>query len=156
MTSRHVGVTLPETLLAVITSSVLAALAVAVWQSQTVARHVTSAADDVQPIMDAVAQAYTASAEPPRQRADAGLDPDPAAHRSRYLESVDVRDGVVSLYFGHRANPSIAGRTLRLESSLDINGERVHWHCGDTVPDAGSAAVPRRHWPDICSSAGER
>jgi len=150
MSVKCAGIALAETLLAVVASAVLATLAVAIWQSQTVARHVASAAQDVRPVMEAVARAYSESGEPPRKRSDAGLDPDPASHRFRYLESVDVRDGVVSLYFGHRANPSIAGHTLRLEPSLDHDETGVRWRCVEPSPDAGSAAVPRRHWPGIC------
>lgn len=156
ITRKHLGISLPETLLAVATSAVLASLAVAIWQSQTVARHVASASADVRPIMRAVADTYLESGEPPRAHADAGVDPDPASHRSRYLESVDVRNGVISLYFGHRANPSIAGRTLRLEPILDHASSSIQWNCLEPVQGASSASVPSRHWPDICELADTR
>ena len=150
MAAYRAGISLPETLLAIATTAILAALAVAVWQTHTVARHVDSAVDVVRPILTVVARAYLESGEPPRRNADAGLAADPASHRSRYLESVDVRDGTVSLYFGHRANPSIAGRTLRIEARLDEARAQVLWQCLEVSPDDRSPALPRRYWPELC------
>jgi hypothetical protein len=81
------------------------------------------------PVKLAVGDAYSRTGKLPEDNRAAGLPP-PAAIRSRYVTSINIRNGVISIllsdYIG--GYPSMDGVTLTL-TPAKITPEAIEWKC---------------------------
>jgi len=87
----------------------------------------------------------------------------------RYVESIDVKDGTITVTYGIAANSSINGLTLSLQPLIDEAGDIV-WVCGNAVhpqhtyvnsagamgvgtdSDSGTTGLPDKYMPAACRS----
>jgi Tfp pilus assembly protein PilE len=122
---------------------ILAAIAVPAYQDYVIRSQVSEGLILAGPTRAMVADAY----------AQSGQWPDPESldvEGARYVESVQVGDGVISIRYGKGAHPSIAGSTLSLHATGSPTGE-VTWDCGYASPAsrAGTDVSPK-HLPSEC------
>src|SRR5690606_7471728 len=126
-----------------------------------VAEGLNMAAHAKAPITDA----FLNTGEAPADRAAAGMSALPEDTQGKYVQSVDVQDGVVIVTFGNEVNRIIDGLTLTL-TPYETANLTVVWRCGNAAQPAntqemgtagnGNAAtyiaptVPNNYLPASC------
>jgi hypothetical protein len=136
---------------AVVFIGILAAIAIPAYQDYTIRSQVTQGLNLAARAKVAVVDAYQRSESWPEDAVAAGLD---AADLSgRFVESIDVTEGVVLVRFGNGAHAAIAGHTVALHPVVDEGG--IQWICGyaESGDDAPALTdIPQRYLPAVCRS----
>ena len=165
MKKQQKGFTLIELMIVVAIIGILASLAMSAYQTYSirtqVAEGINMAAGAKTPIMDA----FNNTGQPPADRPEAGMSPNPADTKGSYVASVNVVNGRVDVVFGGRAHADIAGQTLSFTPYSPPNAQAVIWRCGAAAaPGGGSApltgggvtaahivtAIAPRYLPAVC------
>jgi Tfp pilus assembly major pilin PilA len=132
---------------------ILAAIAIPAYQDYTIRSQVTEGLVLAAPVKEAVAIAYAESESWPADLMEAGLEGE--EFRGTYVDSIEVRDGVVLIQYGDAAHASIAGGTLELRPASSSSGD-VRWSCGyaETPIDAPATLtdIPAKYLPSSCRS----
>lgn len=145
---------------AVATVGILAAIAIPAYQDYTIRSQVTEGLNLSASVKVAVAESFAAKGALPKDRRAAGLSPE--ATSGRYVETVDVSGGVITITYGKAASARIRGKTLTLTPFATPNREIV-WRCGSApspagvrslVPDAAGGGagttVEKKYLPAAC------
>jgi len=115
---------------------VLAAIAIPAYQDYTIRAQVTEGLNLAATIKVAVAESYTAKGAFPQDRAAAGLGPAPESTSGRYVASIDVASGVITITYGNGADARLRGKTLKMTPIVTPSGD-VFWRCGSGPLPAG-------------------
>ncbi len=168
MKKTQQGFTLIELMIVVAIIGILAAIAIPAYQDYTIRSQVSEGLNLAAAAKAAVAEDFLNEGEAPTDRTDAGMSPLATDTSGKYVQSVAINNGVITITYGNEANNQItqAGQntlTLTPYESADLS---VVWRCGSAPVPAGTQllgtsgggvaavetppTVPDRYLPSAC------
>jgi len=146
---------------------ILASVAIPTYQNYVVRAQVTEGVSMAGPTKARVAAAFLARGEAPPDRAAAGLAGAATDTAGKFVTSVDVTDGVITVTYGYQASAQISGLTFTM-TPYETDNLGVVWRCGSAPQPAGlsvmgtsgggnlavysAPTVPGRYLPASCRS----
>jgi type IV pilus assembly protein PilA len=86
----------------------------------------------------AVAETFLNRGTAPGNRRVAGMSDTATDTRGKYVQSVEVANGVITITYGHEANTALTNATLGLTPYVTADNS-VTWRCGGAgIPGGGS------------------
>jgi type IV pilus assembly protein PilA len=155
------GFTLIELMIVVAIIGILAAIAIPAYQDYTIRSQASEGPALASSIKAAVAESYADDGEWPADLAALGVTNAPAG---KYVASVDVADGSITITYGNDAHSAITGDTLTLRPGLSLNNDII-WECGfktgvtgvntyadgaGTASDATASTIEEKYLPASC------
>ncbi|MFO1392152.1 MAG: pilin [Steroidobacteraceae bacterium] len=134
------GFTLIELMIVVAIIGILAAIAIPAYQDYTIRSQVTEGLAMAGAAKAAVAESFAQTGEWPANNTEAGLDPTPTNISGKYVVSIAVSNGLITVTYGDQANANIAGSTMQLQPLLSNNNDVV-WLCGEAAQPANTTDV---------------
>lgn len=123
---------------------ILAAIAIPAYQNYVVRAQVAEGLTLAAPLEAAVARHYGADGRWPSGLADIGVSEAPSG---RYVVAVYVDQGTLTITYGNKSIPMLAGHSLSLRPSL-VSG-RIAWTCGNApAPEQDPAATAAEAGPN--------
>lgn len=165
-TSRARGFTLIELMIVVAIVGILAAIAIPAYLNYTTRAQVVEGLNLASSVKASMGETYAERGTWPSTASAAGLDDTSAG---KYVDSLEVRDGVIVITYGRQSNDTITAdgaNVLALAPGVGPSGE-VLWACGEAPVDdlaeevewQGDAAelttVAEKFLPASCRSDAE-
>jgi type IV pilus assembly protein PilA len=141
MTKLQKGFTLIELMIVVAIIGILAAIAIPAYQDYTIRAQVSEGMNLAAAAKAAVAETFLNRGRAPADRLAAGMSEFETDTSGKYVESVDVTEGVITITYGNEANQTIQGETLELVPYVTPD-DSVAWRCGDAQQPSGTSAMP--------------
>lgn len=154
------GFTLIELMIVIAILGILAAIAIPAYQDYTIRSQVSEGLTLAAAAKTSVAEYYSNRGTAPTNRATAGMTANAADTNGKYVTSVNVANGVITIAYGNEANRAITTSTLTLTPYISTDYS-VSWRCGyapapaqaiSAMPGATYAApnVEARFLPGAC------
>jgi type IV pilus assembly protein PilA len=137
---RNAGFTLIELMLVVAIIGILASIAIPAYQTYAVRAQVAEGINMAVLAKAPIADAYFNDGEAPANRLEAGLTANATDSSGKYVQSVDISDGVLVIMYGHEANAAINGLTLTV-TPYETLDRSVVWRCGSAPAPAGLSEI---------------
>ncbi|MEM8984824.1 MAG: pilin [Pseudomonadota bacterium] len=131
------GFTLIELMIVVAIIGILAAIAIPAYQDYTIRSQVSEGMSLAAAAKSAVAETFLNDGTPPALRVNAGMTPNATDTSGKYVISVAVANGTITVTYGNEANAQIVNQTLTLTpyESPDLS---VTWRCGNAQQPANT------------------
>lgn len=120
------GFTLIELMIVVAIIGILASIAIPAYMNYTTRAQVVEAMTLAGSVKTSMAESYAATGEWPASLSAAGVDAEPSG---KYVERLEVANGVILAHFGDSANSRIKGGILAIAPGVGAGGQ-VLWTCG--------------------------
>lgn len=130
------GFTLIELMIVVAIIGILAAIAIPAYQDYTIRAQVAEAISMGGNAKVPVVDSFLQRGRPPVDRTSAGLTANATDTRGKYVESVEITDGTVTVTMGFEAHALINGLTVVMVP-YETNESSVVWRCGFSNPPSG-------------------
>ncbi len=141
MKSMQKGFTLIELMIVIAIIGILAAIAIPAYQDYTIRAQVTEGMNLASAAKTAIAESYTSNNVWPADNTAAGIDATPTNIAGKYVTSVTVTAGVITVVYGNNANAKIAAGTITLTPWTSPNND-ISWQCdAHTMPATGFTAA---------------
>ena len=143
MRKMQQGFTLIELMIVVAIIGILAAIAIPAYQDYTIRAQVSEGLNLAAAAKAAVAEDFLNEGIPPVDRTDAGMSANATDTSGKYVASVGIAAGVITITYGNEANTQITqgGQntlTLTPYESVDLS---VVWRCGNAPVPANTALL---------------
>ena len=140
MTKLQKGFTLIELMIVVAIIGILAAIAIPAYQDYTIRAQVSEGMNLAAAAKAAVAETFLNRGVAPATRTAAGMSPNGVDTSGKYVSSVDVVNGVITVTYGLEANAQITGKTLEIVP-YTTQDNSVAWRCGGAPQPAGAGVA---------------
>ena len=140
MKTLQKGFTLIELMIVVAIIGILAAIAIPAYQDYTIRAQVSEGMTLAAAAKAAVAEAFLNDGEAPADRDAAGMSATAADTSGKYVESVAVANGTITITYGNEANAAIDGETISL-TPYETDDGSVVWRCGHAAAPTGLAVM---------------
>ena len=140
MKTLQKGFTLIELMIVVAIIGILAAIAIPAYQDYTIRAQVSEGMTLAAAAKAAVAESYLNDGEAPATRTDAGMSATATDTSGKYVTSVDVDNGTITITYGNEVNAAVDAGTLSLTPYETADGSVV-WRCGFAAAPAGTALM---------------
>jgi type IV pilus assembly protein PilA len=140
MTKLQKGFTLIELMIVVAIIGILAAIAIPAYQDYTIRAQVSEGLNLSAAAKAAIAESFLNTGIAPANRTAAGMSPNGVDTQGKYVSSVDVAAGVITVTYGPGANNTINGQTLGITPLLSADNS-VLWRCGASAAPAGAVGA---------------
>jgi type IV pilus assembly protein PilA len=155
------GFTLIELMIVVAIIGILAAIAIPAYQDYTIRSQVTEGLNLAGAAKAAIAETFAQTGTWPANNSAAGLANNATDITGKYVTSVGVNAGVITITYGKQANNTINGSTLIITPGTSPNND-VAWICGThttpaniTVAAATAAGtLLDKYRPQVCRTGG--
>ena len=129
MTKLQKGFTLIELMIVVAIIGILAAIAIPAYQDYTIRAQVTEGMNLAAAAKAAVAETFLNRGKAPLNRTAAGMSATATDTVGKYVQSVEVTNGTITITYGKEANAAINNATLNLVPFISADNS-VSWKCG--------------------------
>lgn len=146
-TNMQKGFTLIELMITVAIVGILAAVALPAYQDYTIRAQVTEGVALASGAKAAVAEFQSNKGAFPADNAEAGLTTKGA--EGKFVEKVEIADGVITATFGKQANTNLASETIELTPSVDATVGNIVWKCGSSMVGGDK----EKYLPSSCREA---
>jgi type IV pilus assembly protein PilA len=137
-TKLQKGFTLIELMIVVAIIGILAAIAIPAYQDYTIRSQVSEGLAMAGASKAAVAETFAQNGTWPANNAAAGVG-NATDITGKYVDSITVSDGTLTIQYGGQANSAINGQTLGLQP-LRSNNNDVVWVCGRRAAPSNAVA----------------
>ena len=137
MKKMQQGFTLIELMIVVAIIGILAAIAIPAYQDYTIRAQVSEGLNLAAAAKAAVAETFLNRGVAPVNRQVAGMSANAGDTQGKYVQSVQVANGAITVTYGNEANQAINGATLGLTPYLSGDNS-VIWDCAAALAPSGA------------------
>ncbi len=142
MKSIQKGFTLIELMIVVAIIGILAAIAIPAYQDYTIRAQVSEGLTLAAGAKTAVSESFASTGIVPADRTAAGMSATPTDTSGKYVVSVTVTNGVITVAYGNNANAAIGATNMTIGLTPYLSPDNsVAWKCGNAAAPANTVIM---------------